>query len=34
MRASDSLYQNINGLRYHLRTWGKAGAPQLFLLHG
>jgi len=34
MKASDSIYHNINGIRYHLRTWGVPGNPQLFLLHG
>jgi pimeloyl-ACP methyl ester carboxylesterase len=34
MQSSNSLFKNINGLRYHLRTWGQAGNPQLFLLHG
>ncbi len=34
MKASNSLFHSINGLRYHLRTWGNPGNPQLFLLHG
>jgi len=24
----------LNGVRYHVRVWGEAGAPKLFLLHG
>ena len=24
----------MRGLRYHVRTWGQADAPALFLLHG
>ena len=34
MKASNSVFHSINGLRYHLRTWGDPGKPQLFLLHG
>ena len=34
MKPSRSEYHEIRGLRYHVRTWGKAGAPRVFLLHG
>ena len=34
MRPSQSQYLTIRGLRYHVRTWGDAAAPQLFMLHG
>ena len=34
MKASRSEYHAIRGLRHHVRLWGKAGAPRLFLLHG
>jgi pimeloyl-ACP methyl ester carboxylesterase len=34
MKQSDSHFHDIRGLRYHVRTWGKSGAPKLFLLHG
>jgi pimeloyl-ACP methyl ester carboxylesterase len=34
MRASQSQFLNIRGLRYHVRTWGDAPAPALFMLHG
>lgn len=34
MKASTSRYLNIRGLRYHVREWGREGAPRLFLLHG
>ncbi len=34
MKQSQSHFHDIRGLRYHVRTWGKAGAPKLFLLHG
>lgn len=32
--ASWSEYLGIRGLRYHVRQWGRRGAPKLFLLHG
>lgn len=32
--ASRSEFITVRGLRYHLRQWGDARAPQLFLLHG
>ncbi len=34
MKPSQSLYVTIRGLRYHVRHWGREGAPKLFLLHG
>ena len=34
MKESQSEFHEIRGLRYHVRTWGDAGAPKLFLLHG
>jgi pimeloyl-ACP methyl ester carboxylesterase len=34
MKQSESHFHVIRGLRYHVRAWGRAGAPQLFLLHG
>ena len=34
MKASRSEFLDIRGLRYHVRTWGKASAAKLFLLHG
>jgi pimeloyl-ACP methyl ester carboxylesterase len=34
MQPSQSHFHDINGIRYHVRTWGDPGRPQLFLLHG
>jgi pimeloyl-ACP methyl ester carboxylesterase len=34
MKASRSEFLGIRGLRYHVRHWGSADAPKLFLLHG
>jgi pimeloyl-ACP methyl ester carboxylesterase len=34
LRASETLFLDIRGLRYHVRHWPGAGAPKLFLLHG
>ncbi len=34
MKPSRSRHVAVRGLRYHLREWGEAGAPQLVLLHG
>jgi pimeloyl-ACP methyl ester carboxylesterase len=34
MKDSRSEFLDIRGLRYHVRTWGSASAPKLFLLHG
>ncbi|MDF7050974.1 hypothetical protein NMT50_25170, partial [Escherichia coli] len=33
-QASRSTYLPVRGLRYHIREWGKPGAPILFLFHG
>jgi len=34
VKPSVSLSVSIRGLRYHVRTWGEAHAPKLFMLHG
>jgi pimeloyl-ACP methyl ester carboxylesterase len=34
MLASESLFFDIRGLRYHVRAWGPEDAPRLVLLHG
>ena len=34
MKASRSEFHTIRGLRHHVRIWGEAGAPRMFLLHG
>lgn len=34
MKPSRSSIHEFNGLRHHVRTWGAADAPPLFLLHG
>jgi pimeloyl-ACP methyl ester carboxylesterase len=34
MNESRSEFHSIRGLRYHVRTWGDAGARPLFMLHG
>jgi len=34
MKASESVFAPIRGLRYHCRCWGNARAPKLFVLHG
>ena len=34
MKQSESVFVGVRGLRYHLRCWGDARAPKLFLLHG
>ena len=34
MRQSASLTIPIRGLDYHVRTWGDARAPKVFMLHG
>ena len=34
MTPSTSQSIPIRGLSYHVRTWGKAGAPKLVMLHG
>jgi len=33
-KPSRSRFIDVRGLRYHLREWGPAEAPQLFMLHG
>jgi pimeloyl-ACP methyl ester carboxylesterase len=34
MKQSQSHIHTLRNLRYHVRTWGDAGSPKLFLLHG
>jgi pimeloyl-ACP methyl ester carboxylesterase len=34
LRASESLFFDVRGLRYHVRHWGARGAPRMVLLHG
>src|SRR6266404_1239331 len=34
MKPSQSHIHTIRNLRYHVRTWGDARAPRMFLLHG
>ena len=34
MRASESLFFDVRGLRYHVRHWPSRGAPKMVLLHG
>ena len=34
MKKSRSEFINLRGLRTHVRHWGTAGAPKLFMLHG
>lgn len=34
MRPSRSEFVDVRGLRYHVRTWGDASSPPLWLLHG
>jgi pimeloyl-ACP methyl ester carboxylesterase len=34
MRVSQSQHLDVRGLRYHVRSWGDAAAPKLFMLHG
>jgi pimeloyl-ACP methyl ester carboxylesterase len=34
VKVSRSQFVDVRGLSYHVRTWGEAGAPKLFLLHG
>ena len=34
MNPSQSHIHTIRNLRYHVRTWGDARAPKMFLLHG
>ncbi|MGH8530545.1 MAG: alpha/beta fold hydrolase [Nevskiales bacterium] len=34
MQQSRSEFIDVRGLRAHLRIWGRAGAPRVFVLHG
>lgn len=34
MKPSESIFLQVRGLRYHVRTWGNPGARKIFLLHG
>ncbi len=34
MKTSRSEFHAIRGIRYHVRLWGDASRPKLFLLHG
>jgi pimeloyl-ACP methyl ester carboxylesterase len=34
MKPSRSEFHEFRGLRHHVRIWGEAAAPRLFLLHG
>ncbi len=34
MKPGKSTFHEFNGLRHHVRTWGKPDAPPLLLLHG
>jgi pimeloyl-ACP methyl ester carboxylesterase len=34
LKPSVSQFVPLRGLRYHVRTWGTAAAPKLFMLHG
>jgi pimeloyl-ACP methyl ester carboxylesterase len=34
LRASESLFFDVRGLRYHVRHWASPGAPKIVLLHG
>jgi pimeloyl-ACP methyl ester carboxylesterase len=34
VKPSHSHFHDVRGLRYHVRTWGAADRPKLFLLHG
>src|SRR3954465_3774210 len=34
LRASESLFFDVRGLRYHVRHWPSRGAPKGVLLHG
>jgi pimeloyl-ACP methyl ester carboxylesterase len=34
MQPSRSEFLSLRGLRTHVRHWGRAGAPKLFMLHG
>ena len=34
MKASESEFHDVRGLRYHVRRWRRDGAPKIVLLHG
>ena len=34
MTPSTSQFLAVRGLSYHVRSWGDAAAPKLFMLHG
>jgi pimeloyl-ACP methyl ester carboxylesterase len=34
LKPGASQFHTIRNLRYHVRCWGDAGAPKIFLLHG
>jgi pimeloyl-ACP methyl ester carboxylesterase len=34
MKSSRSEFITVRGLQYHVRHWGKDGAPKLFMMHG
>ncbi len=34
MKSSRSEFLSIRGMHYHIRHWGEASAPKLFMLHG
>ena len=34
MKPSESVFLQVRGLKYHCRTWGREGAPKIFMLHG
>lgn len=34
MKPSQSQFLDIRGIRYHVRSWGREGAPRLIMLHG
>jgi pimeloyl-ACP methyl ester carboxylesterase len=34
MKSSESIFLEVRGLRYHVRSWGREGAPKIFMLHG
>lgn len=34
MKVSRSEFLPLRGQRYHIRHWGRAGAPKIFMMHG
>jgi pimeloyl-ACP methyl ester carboxylesterase len=34
MKPYQSEFIKVRGLNYHCRTWGREGAPKVFMLHG